>query len=102
MSSTTTYPIGFESILDAALESYAKQTGVDLTKHPSADQLQNCHSSEDITQLLFEREAEFKDYRDDYRKVINCLRPVVQVIHAFSGTLSEAHDLVSSSQCVLL
>ena len=27
----------FQSILDAASDSYAKQTGIDLTKHPSAN-----------------------------------------------------------------
>ena len=95
MSLPRAYSTNFQSVLDAALDSYARQTGVDLAKHRSADKLQNCHSPEDIIQLLSERETAFKDYRDKYRKLIDCLRPVVQVIHAFSGVLGEASGLVS-------
>ena len=61
----------FQSILDAALDSYVKQTGVDITKHPSAEKLQNCHSPEDVIQLLSEGETAFKDYRVKYQNLIN-------------------------------
>jgi len=90
MSSTN-----FQSILNAALDSYARQTGIDLLKHPSADKLQSCASSEHVLQLLQDRETAFKDYRDKHRKLISCLRPVVQVVHAFSGVLGEVAGLVS-------
>jgi hypothetical protein len=93
MSSTSAAK--FQSILDAAFESYANQTGIDLTKHPSADKLQNCHSPEDVIKLLLERETAFNNYRDKYRQLIDCFRPIVQVVHAFSGVLGEAADLVS-------
>src|SRR5713226_1331236 len=96
MSSTTTSSPNFQSILDAALESYAKQTGIDLIKHPSADKLQDCRSPDDVLQILSERESAFKDYRDRYRNIINHVRPVVQVVHAFSALLGEAAGLVSS------
>jgi hypothetical protein len=96
MSLPTASSANFQSILDAALDNYARQTGVDLTKHPSADKLQNCHSPDDIIQLLSERETAFKDYRDKYRNLIDRLRPIVQVVHAFSGVLGEAAGLVSS------
>ena len=89
----------FQSVLDAALDSYARQTGVDLTRHPSAEKLQNCHSPEDIIQLLSERETAFKDYRDKYRNLIDRLRPIVKVVHAFSGVLGEAAGLVSFRHC---
>ena len=96
MSSTTT-PSYFQPILDVALESYAKQTGIDLTKHPSADKLQNCRSPDDVLQILSERESAFKDYRDQYRNLIGRVRPIVQVIHAFSAVLGEVAAFVSSS-----
>jgi hypothetical protein len=57
MTPTTASSTGFQPILDAALDGYAKQTGIDLAKHPSADKLQNCHSLEDVLQLLLERET---------------------------------------------
>jgi len=95
MSSTTVSSADFQPILDAALDSYAKQTGIDLRKHPSADKLQSCATSEDVLRLLQDREIAFKDYRDKHRKLINCLRPVVQVVQAFSGVLGEVAGLVS-------
>ena len=96
MSSTTTSS-HFQPILDVALESYAKQTGIDLTKHPSAEKLQYCRSPDDVLQILSERESAFKDYRDQYRNLIGRVRPIVQVIHAFSAVLGEVAAFVSSS-----
>ena len=95
MSSATVSSTNFQPILDAALDSYAKQTGTDLRKHPSADKLQSCATSEDVLRLLQDREIAFKDYRDKHRNLINCLRPVVQVVQAFSDILGEAAGLVS-------
>jgi fungal STAND N-terminal Goodbye domain len=92
----------FQSILDAALDNYVKQTGIDLTKHPSAEQLQNCHSPDDVVQLFLDRESAFTEYRDKYRKLIDCLGPVVQVVHAISSVLSEAATIVSHAHCFLI
>jgi hypothetical protein len=97
MSLTAASTSKFQSILNAAFDSYAEKTGIDLASHPSAEKLQNCHSSDDVLRLLLERETAFNDYRDKYRKLIDCFRPIVQVIHAFSGVLGEAADLVSSA-----
>ena len=102
MSSTSMSSNSFQSILDAAFESYSKQTGIDLTKHPSADKLQSCHSTDDVLQVLSERESAFKDYRGKYRNLIDCLRPVVQVVHTFSDVLREAAGLVRSGVAFFL
>ena len=102
MSSMATSSSNFQSILDAALDNYHKHTGIDLTKHPSATQLQNCHSPDDVVQLLLERETSFKDYREKYRKFIDRLRPVVKVIHALSGILGERAGPVSDQHWTLL
>jgi hypothetical protein len=77
-------------MLDVALDNYAKQTGIDLIHYPSADRLQNCDSSDEVLRILSERESAFKGHRDQYRNMIDCLSPVVQVVHALSA------DLVSS------
>ena len=92
----TMSPPNFQSILDAALDNYHKQTGIDLTKHPSAKQLENCHSPDDIVELFMEREAALQGYRDKSRKLIDSLRPVVKAVHAFAGILGEAAGLVSN------
>jgi fungal STAND N-terminal Goodbye domain len=83
-------------ILDALTE-YANQTGIDLTKNPFTEKLQKCDSAEAISNLLQERAKEFKEYRDGNRKLINCLSPVVEVLHVFSGAVGEALVLVSHS-----
>lgn len=90
MSLLTASSTNFQSVLDAALDRYAKETGVEIANHPSAEKLKNCHSPEDVIQLLSEGEAEFKDYRDEYRNTIDQLRPVVQLVYAFSGILGDA------------
>jgi len=75
-------------IIDA-LEDYAKETGIDLSKNPFAAKLEQSRSPEDILQLLQEREDAFKEYRDGNRKLISCLSPAVNVLHGFSGILRE-------------
>jgi len=112
MASTTTSSLDFPSILDAALDSYTRLTGIDLTTHPSVHRLQNCHSPNAVLQLLQEREMSFRDYRDGHRTLINWLLPVVQIVHAFSGALGEVagglpvvsaepHGLNSTFDCMV-
>jgi hypothetical protein len=95
MSSTTNSSSNFQSILDAALSDYAEQTGIDLATHPSAQTLQNCNSADAILDLLGDKANRFREYRDGNRKLINCLKPVVQVLHAVSAILGEAAAMVS-------
>jgi fungal STAND N-terminal Goodbye domain len=93
--STTTLPSNFRLIIDAALDDYTKQTGIDLTQNPFACRIQQSDSPDHVMGLFQEREKEFKEYRDRNRKLINVLKPAVQVLHALSGTLGEAVSLVS-------
>jgi hypothetical protein len=96
MSSTTPSSSTNFHLISKALSDYAEHTGIDLTKNPFADQLQNCDSADAISQLLQDRAKAFRSYRDEHRKLINCLSPVVHFLRAFSGTLGEAFVLVSS------
>ena len=102
MSSTEDSSSNFQSILDAALSDYAKQTGIDLTTHPSAQILQNCNSADAILELLGDKAKPFQAYRDGNRKLINCLKPVVQVLHGLSGILDEAATMVSPLNQLIL
>ena len=79
-----------QSIIDAALEDYTKLTGTDLSKTPFAIALEQSNSLEVVLQLLHDREKAFKEYRDDDRKLINCLSPAVKVVQAFSDIIGEA------------
>ena len=84
----------FRLITDA-LGEYAKQTGIDLSNDPFAEEIQLLNSPDDILRLLQEREKAFKEYRDSNRTLISCLTPAVKVMHAFSATFGEAVSLVS-------
>ena len=95
MSSTLSSSSNFQSIFDAALSEYTKQTGIDLTVHPSAQTLQNSSSVDAILALLEDKAKRFQAYRDGNRKLIKCLKPVVQVLHTVSGIFGEAASLVS-------
>jgi len=95
MSSTANTSSNFQSIFDAALSDYATQTGIDLARHPSAQTLQNCTSADAILGLLEDKAKQFQAYRDGNRKLINCLKPVVQVLHAVTSILGEAAAMVS-------
>jgi hypothetical protein len=98
MSSTgeaTSSTSNIRLIIDAALVDYSKTTGIDLSKHPFTDTLEQSNSPEAILYLLQEREKTFEEYRDGNQRLISCLSPAVRVLQAFSGILGEAVSLVS-------
>jgi hypothetical protein len=82
--------ISFQEILDKALDDYRLQTGVELDKHPFADELRGHGSPDDILKLLEAKANAFKAYRDGNRELINWLSPVVQVISTLSGVIGQA------------
>ena len=86
-SSTTIPSSNFKVIFDVALANYREHTGVDLSQYPLAEKLQNCQSPDAILEILQEKAKEFEEFRNGNHKLINCLRPVVQVLHVFSGVL---------------
>ena len=94
-TSQITYSVSNIQLITNALAEYAKITGIDLSNNPFATALEQSNSPEAILQLIQERESAFKEYRDGNRRLIRCLGPAVNVIHAFSGILGEAVSLVS-------
>jgi hypothetical protein len=85
-----------------ALADYAKIAGVDLSGNPFAVAVERSNSPEAVLELLREREKAFKEYRDGNRMLINCLSPVVKVIHALSQIVGEAGTLVSHKYDLVL
>ncbi|KAH8977777.1 hypothetical protein EDB86DRAFT_3249450 [Lactarius hatsudake] len=85
--------VSFPAIIDKALADYRDQIGVELDKHPFADELRGRDSPDDVLKLLEDKANAFKVYRDGNRKLINWLSPVVQVIHTLSSVLGEAIPL---------
>ena len=94
-SGQATSPTSNYQLIINALADYAQLTGIDLSKSPFAAALEQSTSPEAILQLLQGREKAFKEYRDGDWRAISCLRPVVNVLHAFSGILGDAVSFVS-------
>ncbi|KAF8274619.1 hypothetical protein EI94DRAFT_1561374, partial [Lactarius quietus] len=82
----------FRLILDA-LDDYAKETGIDLTKNPFSTSLQSCNSPDEVLQLIRDKTKAFKEFRQGNRRLIDWLKPVVNVVHAFAGTLGQGISL---------
>ena len=97
MSSEVISSSNFQPIFNAALAEYREHTGVDLFQYPFAEDLRNCQSADAILRLFQSKAEEFKDYRNGNRKLIDCLKPVVQILHTFSGVLGGVAGLVSDS-----
>jgi hypothetical protein len=99
MSSTGQAPSSTQAdnvqLIINALADYTKETGIDLSKNPFAAKFKESSSPEAILQLLQEREKAFKGYRNENRRLINCLNPTVKVLHRFSGILSKVAGKVS-------
>jgi hypothetical protein len=82
-----------QSILDA-VDRYAEQTGINLKENPFTEKVKGCDSPGAVLLLLQDNLKVFKDYRDNNRKFIDSINPIVQFVHAFSGILGEAAGLV--------
>jgi hypothetical protein len=83
----------FQAIFQAALNSYQKQTKKDLLKHPLTSQLQSCDPTAAILAILQVRVQEFDKSHGDER-LTKWLGPTVNVLYAFSATISGGVSLV--------
>ena len=76
-----------QSLFDAALDNYEKQTGMKLIDHPLARQLEDCNSVESITAVLQDQARAFTVFRRDDGKLMKPLKNVVHVLHTLSTSL---------------
>jgi len=102
MSSTRYTVTPNVQLITEALHDYAKQTGIDLTKHPSAKRLELLDSPDAVLLIFQERENAFGKFRNRNRTLIDYLRQPVQTLHALSGAIGEAASLVSHACFVSL
>jgi hypothetical protein len=84
----------FEAIFQAALKSYQKQTKEDLFKHPLASELQSCSSTTAILAILQDQVREFDKSHSGDERLTKWLGPTVNVLFAFSATISGGASLV--------
>ena len=84
----------FQAIFEATLKSYQKQTKKDLIKHPLASQLQDCDSTNAILAILQDQIREFDKSHSGDERLTKWLGPTVNVLNAFSATISGGVSLV--------
>ena len=84
----------FQAIFQAALESYQKQTKKDLLAHPLATQLKACDSTTAILAILQDQVQAFDKSRSGDERLTKWLSPTVNVLCAFSATISGGVSLV--------
>jgi hypothetical protein len=86
----------YQPIFSAALESYKKRTGNDLTSNPLLPRLETCNSPDAVIALLREQIPGFDQSRsdNDSERLSDWLNPTVNVIVAFSETIGGSVGLV--------
>jgi hypothetical protein len=102
----------YDSIFNAALEAYKRQTKNDLTSHPLLSRLQSsCHSPRAILAALREQiipipseslaaQSQSGDGDGDGDdRFSRWLVPTVNVLYAFSATLAEGAGIVNTAVC---
>jgi hypothetical protein len=94
---TDTSDLRLESLFDAALEGYEKQTGMKLVNHPLSKQLENCYTVDDIMEVLQQQARTFTEFRGEDGSVMKSLKRVVHILYSLSTstTLGEGVGLVS-------
>ena len=74
----------FQNILGSALLRYEEKTGITLSNHPLALQLQSCNSVEDFNKLLQDKA---KDVREK-EKITKSMKTIVSILTPLSSVAS--------------
>lgn len=91
----------FQSVFNAALETYEKTTKNKLLTHPLVTQLQSCDSPADILLVLRDLVQQFDQSHISNERLRNWLDPTVNVLFAFSATLSEGVGMVIPTKVLI-
>src|SRR5260221_13048981 len=94
----------FQSLLNAALQQYADQTGTEIDGHPIAQQLKPCDSLDSISSVLQEHAQRFAKSRGDDERIMKCLKPTIHVLYTLSTStvLGEGTALVRPTSLILI
>ena len=68
--------VSFQTLFESALLQYEKKTGITLSKHPLALQLQSCNSVEDLNKVLQDKA---KNLRESER-IIKSMKTIVSIL----------------------
>ena len=93
-ASSSSATADFQSVFNAALETYEETTKNKHLTHPLATQLQSCDSPADILPVLHDLVQQFDQSHISNERLRNWLDPTVNVLFAFSATLGEGVGMV--------
>ena len=82
------------------MKSYQKQTKQDILAHPLASQLQDCDSTSAILGILQDQVRQFDKSHSGDERLTKWLGPTVNVLNAFSATISGGVSLVGLDYCL--
>ena len=94
-TSTSISHSNFQSVFNAALETYKRKTKKDLASHPLLPTLQSCDSPEAILTVLREQIPGFNESQDGDDLLTKWVTPTVNVLYTFSSTIGGGVGLVS-------
>ena len=100
--SPSTSRSNLNSVFNAALRTYNKKTGKDITSHPLATELQSCDSPDAILALLRRQMPTPDPSQSSDETFATCLVPTVNVLYTLSDTLGEGVGLVITTMSSLL
>jgi len=91
----------FQTLFESALQAYEKKTGVTLAQHPLAQQLQSCHSTQEVITLLQGQVQAFDEFRRD--KIIKSIKATVLILTPLSAaaSLADAFGLVVRPEALM-
>ena len=104
MSAASNTSSDFQTLFNAALANYTKQTGKDLCNHPLASKIDGCDNPDSIIEMFQEQSQVYDKIRKGDTKLFKWLRPAVNVLHALSTglVLSGSGSLVSPARATFL
>ena len=79
----------FHAIFEGAKKEYKRLTRKDLDTHRFAAQLDNCKSAEAFSNVLQGQADAFNKFRESDEKLMKWLRPIVNILVIFSGTIAQ-------------
>ena len=90
--------VSFQSLLESALVQYEKTTGITLSKHPLALELQSRNSVEDFNRLLQDKA---KDVRES-EKITKSMKTIVSILTPLSSAVASLPDAVGLVRSTVL
>ena len=104
MSSASNTTSNFETIFNAALANYTKQTGKDLRNHPLASKIDSSDSPDSILDIFQEQAQAFDEFRRGKpgdTELFKSLEPVVNVLLPAKDVLRHSVGYVSPTMLLI-